>query len=96
MVLTKILKRKDAASLIVAFVAALAIVSFLSSVTAEPASKLAGIGASASSEFVGPGNDWRLNYLTPTINFIFQLITLEVLARTTIALRSFYIKNSKK
>jgi hypothetical protein len=89
MVLVKVLKRKDAASVLVAVVLALIISSYLPSLLFEVSSKISGV----ESLYGTSGGDWKNTYLQPTVLFILEVLLLEVLARIFIALRGAWIKN---
>ena len=83
MVLVKILKRKDAATLIVAIVIAGIISQLFAMTLLEPAAKLTG------SDTFGPGGPgWQAQYLQPIVQALLQLIALELLARITIAINA--------
>lgn len=70
MVVVSMLKRKDAASVVVAVVVGLIIFSFLSSVTDPLASSI------SSRDTAG---DWQNQYLYPTVLAALELIALEIL-----------------
>ena len=90
MVLVKILKRKDASSVIVAIVLALIISSYLPSLLFELANKLAGVDRGT---YGAPGGDWKSMYLHPTILLILEVLVLEIMARVFVFLRGLWIKN---
>lgn len=69
--ITKVLKRKDAASVVVAVVLAMIISPALSILTHDVASQLSG-----SESFAGGG--WQSTYVYPIINAVLQIILLEV------------------
>lgn len=87
MVLVKILKRRDAASLVVAILVAMAVSQFLSMVTNQPAMELANLGAGSDPALSFGGQGWRYNYLWPVVALVLQLLVLEVLARIVLAVR---------
>lgn len=89
MVLTKILKRKDASSLVVAIIAASAIGQMITSFTSLPTALLTGLGN--NPEVVDPaGAAWQISYFYPVVALALQLVALELLARGVIALRAVY------
>lgn len=79
MVLVKILKRKDASSIIVAIIVAMIIGQVLAMVMMEPASKLIGKDSLYGEGGFG-GPDWKTIYLQPVVAAGLQLIALELLA----------------
>jgi hypothetical protein len=88
MVLVRILKRKDASSVMIAVVLALIISSYLPSVLFELTNKLSGID---DSTYGAPVGDWKTIYLQPTILLLLQVVLLELFARVFIFLRSAWI-----
>lgn len=72
MVLVKVLKRKDASSVVVAVAVGLIIFSFLSTVTGPLAAEISSINPQQVGE-------WRNQYLLPFVAAVLQLIFLEVL-----------------
>lgn len=81
MVIIKVLKRKDAASVIVAVVLAMIVAGFVSSVTTDLAQLLAGLKNETSSDYVGAGDGWQVTYLFPAIFALLQVLALELLSR---------------
>ena len=79
MVLVKILKRKDASSVMVAVLAALIIWQPLMQETAKPAAKIIGLNNSQYFAYAPVGNDWKGQYLYPVVSVILQLLVLEIL-----------------
>jgi hypothetical protein len=79
MVLIKILKRKDASSVLVAVLMALIVWQPLMQETAKPAAKILGLNNSQYLSYAPPGGDWKSQYLFPIIWVIVQLIVLEIL-----------------
>ena len=77
MVLVKILKRKDASSVVVAVVLAFIVSQLATSLTAELAARLSGVG---DSQLFGAGGGWQVVYLQPVIWALLQILVLEVLA----------------
>jgi hypothetical protein len=78
MVLVKVLKRKDATSVIVAIVLAMIVYQLLNAVCARWAGQLAGLD---DGQFVNytSGNDWQSQYLQPVLLAAIEIIVLEVL-----------------
>lgn len=79
MILVKILKRKDASSVLIAVLAALIVWQPLSEVTSRPAAKLLGLNNNQYLSYSPPGGDWKAQYLYPVVWVIVQLIVLEIL-----------------
>lgn len=75
MVLVKVLKRKDASSVMVAVLLALIISQALTSTTDRISSKIAGLGDHGG---FGPG-DWKTQYLFPIVWAVVQIVILEIL-----------------
>lgn len=76
MVLVRVMQRKDAASLVVAVAAGLAVFSFLSTFTAHLTSLLSG----GEGDYGFADSYWR-----PVVALVLQLVLLELLARVVIA-----------
>jgi hypothetical protein len=73
MVLIKILKRKDASSVIIAIIVAMVLMGFLQTITNRWAIKIAHVN-------YGPQVfHWKEDYLMPVIWLLLQLLVLEVL-----------------
>lgn len=89
--LTKILKRKDASSVVVAVVAALVITGLLQAVTQQPAELLSGIESGNPLDTSG-NSTFQQNYLFPTVLTILQFVALELLARLVIFVNGFVTK----
>lgn len=77
MYIDKILKRKDAASLIVAILLAMILAQLITPLTARLAQVLSGPKVSMASNGIG----WQPRYLYPIINVTLQIMTLEGLIR---------------
>lgn len=76
MFIYQVLKRRDAASLIVAIVIALAIGELFSAVGSSLSIRIIGTG-----EDYGIGSSWRYMYVQPILTFVIKLIALELLIR---------------
>ena len=79
MVLIKILKRKDASSVMLAVLIALIVWQPLMQEAAKPAAKLLGLSSSQYLAYTPPGGGWRAEYLYPVAIIIVQLVILEIL-----------------
>lgn len=80
MTLVKILKRKDASSVIVAILVAMTIYQPLSMVLGRPVGLILGLEDGQYMSYSYPGGDWKTNYLHPVLTALVQLLVLEVLA----------------
>lgn len=88
MYIAKVLKRKDAVSVIVSVVLAMIIVQSIPSLTARLAQVLS--GEKISSATVGVG--WQSQYLFPVIVALLQVITLEIILRVYVYLHGLMKK----
>lgn len=82
MVLVKILKRKDASSVIVAIVAASVITQYLSTILLEPASWVSG----SHTKFGFNNDGFGSSYIFPTVLFVLEFIGFELLVRLYLAI----------
>lgn len=80
MVLIKILKRRDAASVVIAVVLAFLLIQLLSSLTMRTAALLAGLDTNIFGGNGGPGGGWRAEYLQPVVSFFLSILLLEAFA----------------
>lgn len=76
MLLVKIMKRKDAASVLVAIVLAMIIVQPITSCTI----RIAGWITSTGGQSYGPTGDWKVEYLNPIVWALVQILVFEALA----------------
>ena len=74
MVIIRVLKRKDASSVVVAIIVALIVLTVLGNVTAELTNEITGV----NQAFQG-GPSWEEIYLQPTVSAVLQLLALELL-----------------
>ena len=88
MVVIQVLKRKDAASLIIAIALAMIGFAVIGGVTGHLSHEIAGLGDTYNGNF-------KTNYVLPLVSFVLQLIALEVFLRLIIAARASYDKNQK-
>lgn len=91
MVIVRILKRKDAASVVVAIVVGLVITQLVSSLMSELSNKLAGVDT-----LRGLGTDWKGGYLQPILYAALQLVLLEILAWIYIWVHDALATSTKK
>ena len=82
MYVVKVLKRKDASSLVVGVVVAMFVLQFVTAMTQELSSRIAlwqwGNTTPSGTGFY-PVGGWRTTYLQPVIALLVELIALEVL-----------------
>jgi hypothetical protein len=79
MVIIKVLKRKDAASLVVGVVLAIIVAQLVIALTSDFAQILSGVDE--SEHFSTVSDSWQASYLLPAVSIVLQLITLELLIR---------------
>ncbi len=93
MYVVKVLKRKDASSLIVGVVVAMLVGQFLSFSLQDLASKIALWKWSGSvGGYGGPGNGFQVMYIQPFVGMILGLIGLEILVRLYVYLHGMVSK----
>ena len=78
MVLVKILKRRDAASVIIAILIAMILVQPLNSLTSTPAAKLLSLNNGQYYGSAPPNSGWKY-YVYLVVWAIFQIVLLEIL-----------------
>ena len=97
MVIVKVLKRKDASSLIVAVVLAMMVSTFLVQITMEGSEELSKLISGNDNIFGTDGSvaglGWEVAYLLPTVTILLQVIALELLIRLFIFLRGMWISS---
>jgi hypothetical protein len=79
MLLIKVMKRKDAASVLLAILLAMIISQPLTMLTGKPASLISGLSDSRSGYYYGPGGGWQSQYLFPVVWALVQILAVEVL-----------------
>ncbi len=94
MVLVKILKRKDASSVIVAVAIALIINQLLSWVTGDLAVRISGISEGGFS--YSTGGNWRNMYVQPIVAALLQLIALEIVVRIVVLVNTAFSGGKKR
>lgn len=96
MYVVKVLKRKDASSLVVGVVVAMLVVQFVAQVSLELASRISlwqwGKAGPSNTAFY-PTAGWRSTYLQPLVGLLVQLLVLEVLVRVYVWIHSQFGKN---
>lgn len=85
MVITSLLKRRDSSSVIVAIFVAYGLLQLISTLTSQPTAEVMKIfGVENGSQFGYPTGDWKVNYLTPIVTFVLQVLALELITRAYI------------
>jgi hypothetical protein len=95
MYVVKVLKRKDAASIAVAVAIAWMFVMWAPQMVGQLSGTLSGVSDNQFYSYGGPGADWKVTYLQPTVLAILQFILLELVLRIIIAFRSVLVRKSK-
>lgn len=90
MYIVKILKRKDAASVVVAIALAFILTYVLTTVTSDLATYLSGIEVPTSA------TQWRENTVRPVIAALLQVVVLEALLRLVIFVRPYFVRKKSK
>ncbi|MBA2278848.1 hypothetical protein H0V99_00180 [Candidatus Saccharibacteria bacterium] len=90
MYIVKVLKRRDAASVIIAIVLAMIVMQVLQSSTFDLANRI-----TSTNEFTGGGPGWKTMYLQPIVSAAIQLVVLEIGLRIAIALRSKLVRRAR-
>ncbi|MDQ3123736.1 MAG: hypothetical protein M3Q14_03590 [bacterium] len=90
MYIVKVLKRRDAASVVVAVVLAMILLPVLQSTTAYLASDLVG-----TNSVFGAAPSWKELYLQPLVAALFQVVLLELGLRLMVALRAILVRRVK-
>ena len=85
--IVKVLKRKDAASVVVAIVLALILLNVLAVLTRDAATYLSGIETT--------GGQWRENVVHPLVQGALQVILLEAVLRAVIYLRPMFVRRKR-
>lgn len=84
----KVLKRKDASSVVVAIIIAFIVVQMLPALTSELSGIISGVEEGQYISFAAPGAGWQAQYLQPVVNAALQLILLEIILWVWAALKS--------
>ena len=79
MIIVKVLKRKDAASIAVAVVLAGIITQLLPSLTSHLAGLLLGLREGTYISYASPGSDFKTQYLYPVVLAVLEILLLEIL-----------------
>jgi len=97
MYVVKVLKRKDASSLVVGVTVAMFLLQFVGTMSMELSSRIAlwqwGKSAPGNQGFYG-GAGWRSTYLQAVVALLVQLLVLEVLVRLYVWVHQMATKKS--
>ena len=88
MYVSKVLKRKDASSLIIAVTMGVAFAFFLAAISNQPAAKLSGV------EYAG-SLGWKESILVPLLTLVIELVVLEISLRLLVLLRPIFVRKAK-
>lgn len=92
MVLVKVLKRRDAASVLVAILVAMVLSPLLMAWTGHLAGVLSGLQNGQYMGYAAPGSGWKVEYLNPFVLVVLELLLLEVLIRLYVLVASIFKK----
>jgi hypothetical protein len=92
MYVVKVLKRKDASSVVVAILLALMVSQMLMMVTNDLTTWLSGLKGEEGFGYGSFSGDWKVMYLQPLVSVIVQLVALEVLIRLIVMVRSAVVR----
>jgi len=98
MYIIKVMKRKDASSIVIAIWLAMSLMQLTTMPTYRLTNWLSGVGAHnwMGGMYGGtPGPDWRSEYLSPVISFLVQVIVLEVLIRLFVMIHPLFVRKKK-
>jgi len=98
MYIVKVMKRKDAASVVIAIWLAMALMQLTSIPTIRLSNWLTGLGANnwqGPYGGGGPSYDWRSEYLSPVVSFLVQVVVLEILIRLFVWVHPMFVSKKK-
>lgn len=95
MYIVKVMKRKDASSVVVAILLAMMLSQLLMFVTGELSAKISGLNNEDGGFYYGAGGDWKVTYLQPFVSVLLQLLALEVLLRLVVWLRPMFVRKQR-
>lgn len=98
MYIIKVMKRKDASSVLVAIWLAMSLMQLTSIPTYRLSNWISGWGAHNWNGLYGggaPGSDWRSEYLSPVVSFLVQVIVFEILIRLFILVHPVFVRKKK-
>lgn len=88
MYVIKVLKRKDASSVVVAIALALIAYQMLPALTSDLATYLSGIETDSVTE-------WRESVVFPLVNGLLQVILLEAIVRLVVHIRPLFVSKKR-
>ena len=96
MYIVKVMKRKDAASVLVAVVLAMILQQLLFMPTMRLTTLISGIGdPNYNSMYGGGGPGWRNEYVNPVVSFVVQVLVLEILIRLFVLIHPLLVRKKK-
>jgi len=95
MYIVKVLKRKDAASVIVAICVAMSLTQLTTIPVFRLANWLSGLGDPNFQGYYGNSANWRNDYLSPAISVVLQLVVLEILVRLFVWVHPLFVRKKK-
>lgn len=95
MYIIKLLKRKDASSVIVAIYIAMALGTWLPSTVGKLSGWISGVSDGQYYSYSIPGAGWQTAYLQPAVFFLLQLIALELLLRLIVWVHPMLVRKNK-
>ncbi len=90
--IVKVLKRKDAASVVVAIVVAMVLYQLVNQLTGKAAGELIGLKEGEFLSYSPPGAGWKILYLHPVVSAALQLLALEILVWLYVGAHSMVAK----
>ena len=90
--IVKVLKRKDAASVILAVVIGMVLLQLVSTLTTKLAGQISGLEDGQYLSYSYPNAAWQGTYLFPVVSAALQLLALEILVWLYVGLRSLVPK----
>lgn len=95
MYIVKVLKRKDASSVVVAIFIAMALGMWLPSAVGKLSGWISGLSDNQYYAYSAPGANWQAAYLQPAVFFLLQLIALEILLRIVIMVHPMFVRKRR-
>ncbi len=96
MYIIKVLKRKDAASIIVAIWIAMSLNQIIFLPTLRLSNWVTGLGdKNYSNMYGGVNGGWRNEFLNPVVSFVVQILLLEILIRLFVIVHPWFVRKKK-
>ncbi len=92
MYIVKVMKRKDASSVVVAIFLAMALGTWLPSLAGKLSGWISGVSDGQYYSYSIPGAGWQVAYLQPAVFFILQVMVLELLLRVCVLVRPIFVR----